>query len=95
MTTMPQVSMEDIKSAQHVIAGVADHTPLVPSPFMTAHCGGDFLLKLENMQPIGAFKIRGAMTAIAALPQDVPGVTCFSTEQPWPRGWLMPRPNVA
>ena len=74
-----EISIEDIKAAQKVIAGIADQTPLVPSPFMTAHTGGDFLLKLENMQPIGAFKIRGAMTAIAALPQDVPGVTCFST----------------
>ena len=46
---------------------------------MTQYCGGDFLLKLENMQPIGAFKIRGAMNAIAALPQDAEGVTCFST----------------
>ena len=76
---MTFISMDDITSAQQVIAGIADQTPLVPSPFMTEHCGGEFLLKLENMQPIGAFKIRGAMTAIAALPQDVPGVTCFST----------------
>ena len=69
---MTFISMDDITSAQQVIAGIADQTPLVPSPFMTEHCGGEFLLKLENMQPIGAFKIRGAMTAIAALAGFLP-----------------------
>ena len=73
------ITMDDITAAQDVIAGIADQTPLVPSPFLSKYCGGDALLKLENMQPIGAFKIRGAMNAIAALPQDIPGVTCYST----------------
>ena len=54
-------------------------TPLVPSPFMSALAGDDFLLKLETTQPIGAFKLRGAVNAIAALGPDVAGVTCCST----------------
>lgn len=73
------VSLADIHAAAKVIRGVADATPLVPSPFMSAQTGADFLLKLENMQPIGAFKIRGAMNAVAALGPDVAGVTCVST----------------
>jgi len=79
MSKPEAITINDLRQAQRVIAGVADHTPLIPSPFMSKHCGGDFLLKLENMQPIGAFKIRGAMTAIAALDQKTRGVTCFST----------------
>lgn len=74
------VTLDDIHAAQAVIRGHADATPLIPSPFVSAQTGGEFLLKLENMQPIGAFKIRGAMNAIAQLdPEHVKGVACCST----------------
>lgn len=70
--------LADIFAAAQVIAGVADRTPLVPSPYMSGVVGADFLLKLENMQPIGAFKLRGALNAVAGA-QDAAGVTCCST----------------
>ena len=73
------ISLADIFAARQVIRGVADFTPFVPSPFMTGVCGQEFLLKLENMQPIGAFKLRGAYNAVMALPADTAGVTCCST----------------
>ena len=72
-------SLSDILSARQVIRGVADATPFVPSPFMSAKLGQDFLLKLENMQPIGAFKLRGAVNAVMNLPGGTRGVTCCST----------------
>jgi len=71
-------TLADIHAAAQVLRGVADGTPLVPSPFMTQAGGQDFLLKLENMQPIGAFKLRGAFNAVANV-MDAPGVTCCST----------------
>ncbi|MCR9147428.1 MAG: hydroxyectoine utilization dehydratase EutB [Rhodobacteraceae bacterium] len=71
-------TLADIYAAARRIRGVADGTPLVPSPFMRGHTGADFLLKLENMQPIGAFKLRGALNAVDGL-GDVAGVTCCST----------------
>lgn len=71
--------LADVLAARRVIAGLADHTPLVPSPFMSARAGHEFLLKLEIAQPMGAFKLRGALNAVAALPQGVAGVTCCST----------------
>ncbi|WP_297770925.1 hydroxyectoine utilization dehydratase EutB [uncultured Roseovarius sp.] len=70
--------LADVHAAAKVIAGVADATPLVPSPHMSAVCGHDFLLKLENMQPIGAFKLRGALNAVAGV-REAAGVTCCST----------------
>jgi threonine dehydratase len=73
------VSLADIFAARRVIKGVADATPFIPSPFMTKVAGNDFLLKLENMQPVGAFKLRGAVNAVMALPDSVGGVTCCST----------------
>ena len=71
--------LADILAARRVIRGVADATPFVPSPFMTARAGHDFMLKLENMQPVGAFKLRGAVNAVMTLPDTVGGVTCCST----------------
>ncbi|MGI9368996.1 MAG: hydroxyectoine utilization dehydratase EutB [Ruegeria sp.] len=71
--------LQHILSARRRINGVADNTPFIPSPFMSNIAGNDFLMKLENMQPIGAFKLRGAMSAVMALPEGVSGVTCCST----------------
>ncbi|WP_349359909.1 hydroxyectoine utilization dehydratase EutB [Stappia sp.] len=73
------LTLADILAARRTLAGVADATPLVPSPFMSARVGREFLLKLENMQPIGAFKLRGAVNAVMALPEGTAGVTCCST----------------
>lgn len=69
----------DVLAARHAIRGRADHTPLVPSPWLSERAGQDVLLKLESMQPIGAFKLRGATNAVMALPEGTPGVTCCST----------------
>ena len=73
------VTLADILMARRVIRGIADSTPFVPSPFMSARAGREFLMKIETMQPIGAFKLRGAVNALAALSGDVAGVTCCST----------------
>ena len=73
-----QPTLADILAAAKVIRGVADATPLVPSPFMSEKAGAEFLLKLENMQPIGAFKLRGAYNAVAGV-REAKGVTCCST----------------
>ena len=73
------LTLADIFDAARTIAGIADNTPMVPSPYMASFTGHDFLLKLENMQPIGAFKLRGAVNAVANLPDGTSGVTCCST----------------
>ncbi|MEM8789247.1 MAG: hydroxyectoine utilization dehydratase EutB [Pseudomonadota bacterium] len=76
---MTDMSLADILSARHVIAGVADRTPMLPSAHLTDRFGHEMLLKLESLQPIGAFKLRGALNAVAGLPDDTKGVTCCST----------------
>ena len=73
------LTLADILAARRTIAGVATYSPLVPSPFMEAETGHDFLLKLEIAQATGAFKLRGATNAIMQLPDGVEGVTCCST----------------
>jgi threonine dehydratase len=60
------VSIEDVRRAAANLAGVAIRTPLLQ--FGTAGIDGPpVLLKAESLQPIGAFKIRGAYHAIASL----------------------------
>lgn len=73
------VTLAHILAAAASIRGMADATPLVPSPFMRHATGQDYLLKLEIVQPIGAFKLRGALNAVASLPGGTRGVTCCST----------------
>jgi threonine dehydratase len=59
------VDLELIRDAARLIASYAVRTPLLASPWP------DLWLKPENLQPIGAFKIRGALTAISRLDPDV------------------------
>ncbi|NOX40369.1 MAG: hydroxyectoine utilization dehydratase EutB [Alphaproteobacteria bacterium] len=76
---MEEISLQTIRMAQKTIGNIAINTPLIPSPFFSQLGGVEVLLKLETMQPIGAFKLRGAANAILNLPRDVTGVTCCST----------------
>ncbi|EWC60607.1 Threonine dehydratase, catabolic [Actinokineospora spheciospongiae] len=62
---MELVSVDAIEAAADRIAGVAVRTPLLPCPW--ADPDRPLWLKPENLQPIGAFKIRGAFNAIARL----------------------------
>jgi len=63
------VSLDDIRRAAANLAGVAIRTPLIA--FGTAGTDGpQVLLKAESLQPIGAFKIRGAYHAISTLSAD-------------------------
>ena len=63
MTALP--SLTDIQHARSVIAGSAIRTPLVRLNLREAPA--EIYLKLENLQPIGSFKIRGASSAIGQM----------------------------
>jgi threonine dehydratase len=58
------VTLADILAAQQRIKGVAVHTPLIPHPKFAG-----LYFKADSLQPIGAFKIRGAYNKIAGLPE--------------------------
>ena len=55
------VAIADIERAADRIAGAVVRTPLLPSPW-----SDELWLKPENLQPTGAFKLRGASHALAA-----------------------------
>jgi len=66
------VSLADVREAAERIRGFAVRTPIVHSAF---------LLKCENLQPMGAFKMRGACNFLAQLPPEAraAGVITYSS----------------
>src|SRR3974377_1945472 len=63
------VTLQQVREPSQNIAGTALRTPLVA---LNADAPAEIYLKLENLQPIGSFKIRGAANAIAPLsPQQL------------------------
>lgn len=68
-TSLP-VSLSDIEKAATRIKGHVSRTPLIHSNSLSERSGQPVYLKLETRQPIGAFKLRGAMNAILALNED-------------------------
>jgi threonine dehydratase len=63
----PPITLTDVYEAKDRIREIATRTPLKPSLSLEALTGRTVYLKMETMQPTGAFKIRGAANAILAL----------------------------
>src|SRR5437763_7122783 len=59
------VTLDEIRAARERIAGTILRTPLIKLRHDAA--APEIWLKLENLQPINAFKIRGAANAVAML----------------------------
>ena len=60
----------ELKLAAERLKGTARHTEIIPSPVLSEITGYDILLKPENLQVTGSFKIRGAYNKIASLSQE-------------------------
>lgn len=74
--------LADIVAARHRLAGIALHTPMEESPTLAAESrSAEVRLKLELLQPTGAFKTRGAhnkVAVVAAAQPDAELVTASS-----------------
>ncbi|WP_345713894.1 threonine/serine dehydratase, partial [Kineococcus glutinatus] len=64
---MPRVGRADVLAAHGLVDSVVRRTQLLPSRALTERLGGPVLLKCENLQRAGSFKIRGAYVRIARL----------------------------
>jgi threonine dehydratase len=60
-------TIADVEAARERLAGVARETPLYPTETFSRLSGRPVLLKAENLQRTGSFKIRGAFNTIATL----------------------------
>jgi threonine dehydratase len=63
------ISITDIESAYSKIKPVVQKTPILISHRMNDLCRNEVFLKAENLQRIGAFKIRGANNKMSSLTQ--------------------------
>jgi len=74
------IRVTDLYTARRNIANIAVRSPLVPA-WSLSGSGREVRLKLETVQPTGAFKLRGAANALARLSaeQSRNGVACVST----------------
>lgn len=77
----PAVSYEDIDAAHVRLQGIAKRTPTLDSSTINASTGAHVFFKCENLQRMGAFKLRGAYNALVQLPQAdrLRGVITYSS----------------
>lgn len=61
------VTLAEIQEAKQELHKYLEISPLLGNPWLSEIFGCDLYLKLENMQPIGSFKIRGATYKISTL----------------------------
>ncbi len=65
MTSLRPITLDEIRAARARVAGTILRTPLVKLELGPGY--PDIRLKLENLQPINSFKLRGAANAVAML----------------------------
>ncbi|MBN9113484.1 MAG: threo-3-hydroxy-L-aspartate ammonia-lyase [Pseudonocardia sp.] len=77
----PVPTFADVEAAARGLAGVAHRTPVVTSRTLDGMVGAAVFLKCENLQRGGAFKFRGAYTALSRLSpeQRAAGVLAYSS----------------
>lgn len=61
------ISIADVKRARKVIRPFLTPTPFITNPVLNERVGAEVFVKLENIQDIGAFKIRGAINLLATM----------------------------
>ncbi len=64
------VTIEDVEKARKIIEPFLPPTPLLNHPLLSLRLGTETFVKLENIQQIGAFKIRGAINLLASMSKD-------------------------
>jgi threonine dehydratase len=74
------VTAADIRAARPAVERIARRTPVLTSRTFSERTGGRVVLKAENLQRTGSFKVRGAAAKLAALGDDgcAAGVVCAS-----------------
>jgi threonine dehydratase len=66
-------TLADVNAARARLRGVAVHTPLEASPALAEELGAaEIRLKREELQPTGAFKLRGASNKVAVIAEGRP-----------------------
>jgi threonine dehydratase len=64
------VSLADVEAARERLEGVIVATPILPGARLSEDVGGNVIVKAENTQRGGSFKLRGAYNKISGLSQE-------------------------
>ena len=73
----PLISIDELRSARETVAGILPPTPAHVWPLLSKRVGASVVVKHENHNPTGAFKVRGGIVYMDALKReqpDCPGV---------------------
>jgi threonine dehydratase len=68
--TPTAVNVGDVEDAARLIAGQVRETPLLAAGELSRRVGARVLLKAENLQVTGSFKVRGATNVVRRLPEE-------------------------
>jgi threo-3-hydroxy-L-aspartate ammonia-lyase len=81
MMSGSRVSFDDVIAAAEGLKGVVHRTPALTSRTLDERCGCHVVLKCENLQRMGAFKIRGAYNFLSSIPEEhrAAGVVAYSS----------------
>ncbi|GAA0366220.1 threo-3-hydroxy-L-aspartate ammonia-lyase [Microbispora corallina] len=71
--------IRDVLEARALLAPHLPETPMWSYPVLDAAVGARVHVKHENVQPTGAFKVRGGITLLARMPDARRGVVAYST----------------
>src|SRR6478672_13839493 len=73
-------TLKDVYAARPRVARIVRPSPLLRHPLLALETGLDILVKHENHNPTGAFKVRGGANLIATLsPEERRGVITATT----------------
>jgi len=64
------ITLNGVYEARKVISKYLPRTPLVTSPILSRQLGFEAYVKCENLQPIGAFKVRGGVYLVSRLSEE-------------------------
>ena len=87
----------DLEAALRSVRSLLAPTPLLPSPELSHRLAAPVLLKLENLQVTGSFKVRGAVAKLLSLPEEARGrgvVACSSGNHALAVAWAARRLGV-
>jgi threonine dehydratase len=74
----PELAPERLEDARRASAGLVRHTPILTAASMSERCGGTIVLKAENLQRTGSFKLRGALNKVRGVAAGASGVVAGS-----------------
>jgi threonine dehydratase len=63
----PELAPDRLERARRLSARLVRHTPVLTAASLSARCGGTVVLKAENLQRTGSFKLRGALNKVRAV----------------------------